>query len=354
MCWIVNSQPLGSSVGGPARESKPRGRPGVSHAVVRGRRIFCVIAALLILGGRSSAADLSVGDGVSGDLDRRWYDQGQAYVANQLYAAAVWLDSFFGDPRAEAADGTDAYLHVIFDGFYSGVEDESENGIKFRGGANLERLNERLRLVVTSDADAAVTGRELAGTARDEVRDTDGAVGLSYLFRDRPGQKFSLGGGVSGGLSPSFLLAGRHRYAKSWTSRTASHVTSTLYWKSDDGPGVSSLVDYEWISDPDTLWRYTVFGNFREETGGVDWSTQAKWARRLDDKTAVNIRAGVQGNTEPSNVLTEGWLKVLYRRNFLRSWLFYEVEPGLSWHERVQYRTEPTIALRLEIQFRRD
>lgn len=353
MPWICSSQPLGSRIGGHARESELRGCPGVSRVLVGRLRVLGVILALLIIGGRSSAADLSAGDGASGGLDSRWYDRSHDYVADQLYAAAVWLDSFFGDPRAEAAGDTDAYLHVIFDGFYSGVEDESENGIKFRGGANLERLNERLRLIVTSDADAAVTGRELAGTARDEVRDTDGAVGLRYLFRDRPGQKFSLGGGVSGGLSPSFLVAGRHLYTKSWTARTASHITSTLYWKSDDGPGVSSLLDYEWISDPDTLWRYTVFGNFREETGGVDWSTQAKWARRLDDKTAVNVRAGVQGNTEPTNVLTEGWLKLLYRRNFLRSWLYYEVEPGLSWHERVQYRVEPTIALRLEIQFRR-
>jgi hypothetical protein len=290
---------------------------------------------------------------ITGDRpDPPWYDDGHAYVTERLQRTAIWLDSFFSDPRIEIHKDASANLTVVFDGFYSGVEDESENGIRFRGGADLPRFDQRLRLTLTSDADAAVTGRELAGTARDEVKDTERAVGLSYLFRDRPNSKFGLGGGLAGGLSPEILLTARHIYTQPWTANTLSHVTSTLYWKSEDGPGASLLLDYEWSSDTKTLWRYNLFGNYREEIDGFEWSTQAKWAKRLNDKTAINVRGGVRGETEPNDILIEGWLKFGYRRNLWRSWLFYELEPGLSWHERAAYQVEPTIALRLEVQFR--
>jgi hypothetical protein len=315
---------------------------------------FGVIALSLTLSWNTANAQGTDASGADTDApqDLPWYDDGHAYFTERLQQTAIWFDSFFGDPRTEIRKDASANLTVVFDGFYSGVEDESENGIRFRGGADLPRFDKRLRLMVTSDADASVTGRDLAGIARDEVKDTDSAIGLGYFFRDKPNSKFGLGGGLSGGLSPEILLTARHIYTQPWTANTVSHVTSTLYWKSDDGPGVSLLLDYEWSPDTDTLWRYNVFGNYREEINGFEWSTQAKWARRLNDKTAINLRGGIRGETEPNDILIEGWLKFGYRRNLWRSWLFYELEPGLSWHEREAYEVEPTIALRLEVQFR--
>jgi len=315
---------------------------------------FQAVALLLMVTWSTAQGDDGLPEGSGDEVGVSWYDGGHDYVTDRLQRAAVWLDDFFGDPRAEKEKQASAYMHVVLDAFYSGVEDQSENGVRFRGGVDLPKLDRRLRLLVTSDADSTVTGRELAGTAKDDVKDTDGAVGLSYLFRDRPGHKFSLGGGLSGGLSPALLLAGRYVHTRHWTTNTASHVTSTVYWKSEDGPGVSTLLDYEWSPDADTLWRTTLFGNYKEEIRGLEWSAQAKWAKRLNSKTAINVRGGFQGQTEPNSVLSEGWLKFLYRRNVLRPWLFYELEPGFSWPESLDYRGEPTFAVRLEIQFRRD
>lgn len=297
---------------------------------------------------------LGWGEAQAAEAERPWFDEGHLYVTEQLQRAAIWFDGFFGDPRMAGESQASAYLNVIVEGFASGVEDASDQGVRFRGGVDLPHLDHRLRLLLTSDADHSLSGRELAGAEREPLGDTEQGLGLRYLFRDRPNSRFSVGGGLSGGLSPEFALFARHRYTHSWTRRTASHLTSTLYWKSEDGAGASSLLDYEWLSDADTLWRYTLFGNVQDEHQGMEWSSQAKWARRLNDKTAINLRAGVRGETAAERRISEGWLTFLYRRNFLRSWLFYEVEPGLSWHEREDYGVEPTLALRLEIQFSKD
>ena len=207
----------------------------------------------------------------------------------------------------------------------------------------------------SSDADSSISGvDQLEGDqytvdARDE--NTKGGFGLAYLFRDTERRKFTVTGGIKGGFSPDFYVAARYRYLQPLAERTAMRVSPTLYWKSDEGFGISTLLDLELTSDPDTLWRLSLFGDYGEDTDGLEWRSQASWQRRLDPKSAIAVRAGVKGETEPKQLLKEGWFSFRYRRNFFRPWLFYELEPGLSWHEKEDYDTEPTFGARLEVQF---
>ncbi len=285
-----------------------------------------------------------------------WYDTARDEIAERLNQTANWFDRFFGDPRATVSTDASAYLQIIFDGFYSGVPDESEYRVRLRGGVDLPRFENKLRLVINSDAEAAITGEELAGIEPDrfEERDDSGGIGLRYLLQDDSQHHFAIGGGLSGGLSPALNVVGRYVYTWPLSNRTVAHIAPSLYWNSDKGTGVSGLLDYEYTPRPDTLWRTTLYGNYGEQTDGFEWSSQASWFRRWDKKTAVSVLTGLRGRTEPSSVIREGWLGFRYRRNIWRPWLFVEAEPGLSWHREVDYRTEPTFGLRLEVQFYKD
>jgi len=285
--------------------------------------------------------------------DSAWYDTARNTVVDRMHRTVNWFDSFFGDPRATVSTEASAYLQIILDGFYSGVPDESDYKVRLRGGVDLPRFENKLRLVITSDAEAAVTGEELTGVEPDrfEERDDSGGIGLRYLLRDDSRHHFALGGGLSGGLSPAVNVAGRYVYTWPINKQMVAHVAPTLYWNSDKGAGVSTLADYEYSSRPGNLWRYTLYGNYGEQTDGLEWSTQARWFQKLNRKTAISALTGLRGKTEPTSVITEGWLAFRYRRNIWRPWFFLEAEPGLSWHEKVDYQTEPTFALRAEVQF---
>lgn len=283
-----------------------------------------------------------------------WYDNSHDVVVDVLNDTAVWLDSFFADPRAEVDREAQTFVRVIFDGFLSGVEDESEFDVRFKGKLVLPRLQNKVNIVFSSDADADITGESQVGEddlGSSSRRDTNSGLGLAYLFRDTPTRKFAVSGGVKGGFSPDVYVNARYRYLYPLTTTTATRLTPTVYWKSDDGFGASMLVDLDHTPDPDTLWRLSLFGDYGEETDGLEWNTQASWRHRLDSKKAISVWAGVKGETEPRELLTEGWLRFRYRRNFYRPWLYYEFEPGLSWHEKEDYDTEPTLSLRLEVQF---
>ena len=284
-----------------------------------------------------------------------WYDSARESISSSLDNTATWFDNFFGDPRTELDDldnKADATLKVTIEGFYSGVEGENEVDVTASGSVALPRTENRLRLAFTSDADAAITGEEAVDTEptqRQGFSRDRGGLGLAYLLYENPENLFTLGTGIKGG--PQYYANGRHRYTRHLSEMTRLRVTNTLYWITDDGAGVSSLLDIEHITQEDTLWRYTLFGNYNESTLGLAWSTQATWLRQLDKHTAISTRFGVKGETDKPDSVTETWATFRYRGNFLRPWLFYEIEPGLSWHEKEDYDTEPTIALRLEMLF---
>ena len=284
-----------------------------------------------------------------------WYDTARQSVSESIDNSANWFDNFFGDPRTGLEDldnKADATLRVTIEGFYSGVDGESEVDVTANGSVALPRTENRLRLAFTSDADAAITGEEAVDnepTLTQGISRDRGGLGLAYLLYENPENLFTLGTGIKGG--PEYYANGRHRYTRQLAQTTRLRMTNTLYWITDDGAGASSLLDIEHATQQKTLWRYTLFGNYNETTEGLAWSTQATWLRKLDKKTAISARLGVKGETDKPDAVTETWTTFRYRGNFLRPWLFYEIEPGLSWHEKEDYDTEPTLALRLEVLF---
>ncbi len=279
-----------------------------------------------------------------------WFDASHGQIADSLDNSALWFDNFFGDPRRESDTRADARLQVILDAFYSGVEGESDYSIRFRGSVDLPQLENQLRLFLSSDIEGDNSGNTLVDNdplARNQAVTNSGA-GLRYGFLQSDNHSLSFSASIKSG--PALLLNTRSLYRLPLTEISQLRFTNTLYWHSDDGAGVSALIDYELQDKADTLWRLSLFGNYGEITQDLEWSSQATWLRQLDSRSAISLRAGLNGNTANAKV-TEGWTSFRYRRNFYRPWLFYEVEPGVSWHEKESYDPEPTLGLRLEMHF---
>lgn len=312
------------------------------------KRLILTFAIALTLPTAALAEDADSRD-PSPQEPKTWYDSAHDTLSQTIDQSALWFDEFFGDPRAEVESEADAFLRVTLDGFYSGVEGESEFNVRTSGYVHVPRTENRLRVVFDSDADAAITGENAVETepSRFSTGETDGGIGLAYRFVESEMHRVETTAGVKSNLD--LFANARYQYTRPLGEATRLRSTNTLYWKTDDGFGISSLADFEHQQSEDTVWRYTLFGNYGEETDGLEWSTQATWLRRLDKKSAVSVRVGMNGETEPASIVKETWTTFRYRRNFLRPWLFYEVEPGLSWHEKEDYDTEPTLALRLEV-----
>lgn len=281
--------------------------------------------------------------------DAPWYDRAQAGVSNWLVGTAARLDSFFGDPRAIEEDYTETYARLQLGVTESRLNDAEWSSRLFAKVA-LPKLSRRLNLfVVGGEEDQSVAAKPEESLRRTEKSST---VGVQYVLDESDRGRWSL----SASLSPNVKL--RYRYLHPLGDGWYARYTQNLYWDKDKDTGLELRGDLERVMDERTLLRLTLDADYWRAETGVHWLAGAALLHRLNDRSAVALDASASGVSDPGWAVAQYRTGLRYRRNFFRSWLFYELEPALRWtqdpldaHDRLTF--DPAITFRLEIQFGR-
>jgi hypothetical protein len=285
------------------------------------------------------------------DRPESWLDRSHSYLSQRLCEPAAWFDGFFGDPRSfeETPVGTFVRLRSSLQW------DETKGwgvGMRVRASVLLPRVSERVRLLVTRDED--VSGDFRDGPAVDDSDDRT-RLGLRFIASEQARSQLDFDGTVrasSSGLNPR--VRGRYRYVQGLTPRTLGRATQTVFWERDDGFGTTSRLDWEWLPDRDRLVRWTGQGTVSQESDGVDWRTSVTAFRQMSRRTAIRSEVGAFGFTSPSFETEEYFVAFRYRRQFLRNWLFYELQPEHAWPldlDTGNRRADWRFTLTLEVQF---
>jgi hypothetical protein len=135
--------------------------------------------------------------------------------------------------------------------------------------------------------------------------------------------------------------------------KTLAQFAETLFWKSTDGFGETTEIGLDRQLDPKTILRWANAATTTQESRGLEWGSELSLLRELSPRSGITLSGGVSGVTDPSAVVETYRILARYRRNFLRPWLFYELEPEVSWPREPDgsYRTAYAFTLRLEIVF---
>lgn len=287
------------------------------------------------------------------DLDRpeSWLDRSHSYLSQRLCEPAAWFDGFFGDPRSFEETTVGTFVRVR-----NAIQwDESEGwsyGLRVRANVLLPRVSERIRLLVTRDDD--LSGEFRDGPPADDADDRT-RLGLRFIAADRARSQLDFDGTVrvsGSGLNPR--LRARYRYVQGLTANTLGRATQSVFWEREEGFGTTSRLDWEWLPDRDRLVRWTGEGTVSEESDGVDWRTSVTAFRQLSPRTAIRSEVGAFGFTSPSFETEEYFVALRYRRQFMRNWLFYELQPEHAWpldFETGQRRSDWRFTFTIEIQF---
>lgn len=285
------------------------------------------------------------------DRPQNWLDLTHSYVNRQLCEPAAWFDGFFGDPRAydETPVGT---FFRLRNSLQWDQRDGWTAGVRVRANVQLPRASERLRLLITSDDDLSGDFDQRSGFDEDEDQTR---LGLRFIASASARAQFDVDGTVrvaSGSLNPR--LRGRYRYVRGLSASTLARATQAVFWERAEGFGTTSRLDWEWLPNRDSLLRVTGEGTYSEESEGVDWRSSVTGFRQLSPKTALRAEVGAFGYTSPSFEAEEYFVAVRYRRQFLRPWLFFEVQPEHAWPlESVggERRSDWRLRFTVEIQF---
>jgi hypothetical protein len=155
--------------------------------------------------------------------------------------------------------------------------------------------------------------------------------GLGYRQPGRIGGHFDAGIGAKIRSSIEPYVKGTYRIGVPFGNRNLLRLHETIFWQEDEGFGATTRFDLERLLSEDFLVRWTAAGTFSQETDGVRWFSSLTLYQNLGDGRALAYEAGISGETDYEVDLANYGLRVIYRRQVSREWLFLELRSGITW-----------------------
>jgi len=280
-----------------------------------------------------------------------WLDRSHSYISERLCEPAAWFDGFFGDARSFEETPIGTFIRIR-NAVQWDEDDGWSHGLRVRASILLPRVSDRFRLLISRDED-------LSGELPKEASLGDGSdrtrLGLRFIASERSRSQLDFDGSIrlgGGSLNPE--IRSRYRYVYGLSDDTLARATQTAFWQREDGLGTTSRLDWEWVPNRDGLLRWTGQGTYSETSEGVDWRSSVVAFRQLDTRSAIRAEIGAFGYTKPSFEVEEYFVALRYRRQFLRRWLYYELQPQHAWpldEVTGKRRADWRFTLTLEVQF---
>ncbi len=276
-------------------------------------------------------------------------------ILNQV----IRLDKFFGNAKSEQQQKNEYDLR-----WSNSVRVEKGGHIRLgtnvRANIKLTRISERLRLSVSGGDEPEPLSPRLPedpgnpGFDRTTLTNTRLVnTELRYGLFHTPSSDLFLGAGVRLVIPPEAFVRSRYQYTHHLSDLTLVRFGETLFVKNPVGPGETTEVDLEHSLNQKTFLRWSNSGTISYEISGMEWGTELSLIRELSSKSAITVTGGVYGNTSVNDWVTSYRVLTRYRRNFLRPWLYYEIEPEMSWPRVADgyFPTSFAMTFRIEIQF---
>jgi len=277
-----------------------------------------------------------------------WVDHQHCVYSGRTLASARWFDDFFGDWHDDEAT---VLIRVITEMTFAESEDPDAS-VRVRASADLPNAKKRLRLIITddNDPDDRVAGQDVLSQLDRPSNQVSAALRLIPF--ERAGFKADFDLGVRGVDPPDFFARARVRNNWGLTRNSLLRFGQTLRYGSDtEGRSITQL-DAERVVDEGSVARISSGYEYDQQNSenGFNWVYGTSLSHVLGDTRSLGYGISVNGHTMPNWRAENYGPWVVYRSSFMRSWLFYELEPRLTWYRDQNWDSVASIVLRLEMQ----
>lgn len=272
--------------------------------------------------------------------DRKKVDKVHDRIERGILGEVVRLDSFFGDLKSDDERKTGYLLQVR-----NFVRVEKGGGVSvgpsLRANVTLSRISNRLRLYISGDNGPEPIAPRLPedpgnpGFDRPAVTAKVVNTELRYELFQTPSTNMFLGAGVRLAIPAEAFVRSRIQHTRQLNDVTLLRLGETLFVNNIVALGETTEISLERILDSKNLLRWDTAGTVSSGVAGLEWGTELSLLHLLSSKSTITLTGGVYGSTKIDDMITNYRLLARYRRNFLRSWLFYELVPELSWPRQV-------------------
>jgi len=285
-------------------------------------------------------------------------DETHEDIQRNILEQVIRLDNFFGNVTTESHQKTEYQLRwrnslrVDQDGRI-GV------GTTLRANFRLSKINERLKLVISGENEPEPLSPSLPedpgnpGFERNAQQLSIVNAELRYGLLHTSALDLFLGAGALFIIPPEAFVRGRFQYTHKIDDVSLLRFSETPFVKNFLVLGETTEISLERLLNPKTLLRWANLGTISDEFTGLEWGTELSLIQTLSPRSGITVTGGVYGNTSINDWVTNYRVLARYRRNFLRSWLFYELEPEISWPRRADgsFQSHVAFSFRLEVLF---
>ena len=277
------------------------------------------------------------------DVDYPWLDTMHQSIADSAENTALWFDEFFILDEFEHEDKASGEARIKL-GWEPRSRDFNEFETRFKLRVKLPNLKNRVD-VVLSDYDDEQPDSPIITSGNESFKDRE-RFSLALRWRAKPNSGLSHRIGVGRRLQ----VFAKSRYRSLFDLSENAHLRweTSVYYYSRDGFGAnfSWLVDYS--IDPESLLRLNNSFYFRDNSDDWLWQHSLQNLKQLNDRSALIYGLYVEGVSKPNYRMDEYLVSVRWRKNALREWLFYELEPFILWRRDEMFAPSYGLALRVE------
>jgi hypothetical protein len=273
-------------------------------------------------------------------------DRVQASISENINGAAQWIDSFFDDERFIAEDATTKLR--FGESVFLEAGDSPEYKTKINLSIHIPRTKKRLRLFIASEDDTDKTPDTLFN--RVETSEDTSAAGIQFFAKATRRKNLSLTAGIK--LESTELFIGpRYRLTIPIDDDWQARFTQRVRWYTSMGWESTTRLDFERLLSDRLFFRHTLDGRWREEDEGYRFEIRPTLIQKLHNGKAIEYQWNTLFKTRPKHRLESSIVRVRFRRNFLRKWLFYEANPQVAFRNDEDFEPKLGITFQLEIVF---
>ena len=288
-----------------------------------------------------------------------WLDRVHALVQDSTCEPAVWFDNFFN--REHILLDLQPGVFIILRNTARWTEGDTVAYIQdFHLALELpqwERLLRKARLYIASRSDADKYTAQPGEPVQPGVDRATGVrqpvIGVRVDPYTRPRTLVRIDSGIRINMHPDAFIRMRYQYLKNFSEVYLIRLSEIAMWQAVEHFSNTSQVDFERKITTFTLARWGNNVTYIEDTPGVTWNTGISFFTQLTPRSAISYDTSMWGVSDPAWIIQNYRVGSQYRRNFYRPWLFFELEPEVTWPKDESGHRKSTYAFMatFEIQF---
>ncbi len=287
-----------------------------------------------------------------------WLDQTHDFVANNICQPAVWFDNFFG---------SDTVLEDVRPGAFVRLRDSTlwseGNHVHHHTDYNLQwrfpKMKKKFRFFIIGGASTdkvdPLTGQPVQTFNQQTAASRQSNIGVRYEFIKWLRSLVSIDTGIRINIPLDPFVRIRYQYTIPFADVYLARFSETAIWKYVEHFSETTQLDLERKLDTFMLLRWSNYTTYTEGTAGVTWTTGISLLEELSPKSAISFDTSMWGVNRPEWTIDNYRVGTRYRRNFYRPWLFFEIEPEVTWPKKISGHRDPLFAVTflIEVQFGR-